>query len=929
MHRRLMSRVPLLVVLGCGAIGLSGCEFFTDAKTRVARAEQLIAQQDHRAAMIELKNALQSDEANARARLLLAKVSFQLGDIPGAEKELQRAIQLGASPADTAQLLAEIRLAQGDLQGLLVQIDAGELELPPDELATLRGRVLLGQQRVEPALEAFRAALGHNPENVDARIAMAEALAAEGKSAEGLALLEETLAAAPDSALAMMVKGGILVRGGQYDEARAALDKAREHAASLNARQQAALFALLGEAQLAQGDLVAAKDTYGRLNALTPNAPMTAMFGARIAMAEQNYAVASSELQKVVTAAPHFAPARFLLGAALFAQGNLHQAQTHLQRSLELAPENLQARKLLAKVHLQLSRPDAAMAVLLPAEQEDGVDALLGLARLRAGDSAAGVALLEQSLAEHPNDEDVQLELAYAYLRHGQAAKSLELARRLPRQAGDARRDELLIAAAGAAGGVSAARAEVERLLKQFPDDVDALSAGALFYARQGEFDRARELLGRAVRAQPDNTAVLFNRARVDAAEGKWDAVAGSLEQIVRIDGMNVMARVGLAELALRRNDAARAIALLEQLRKDVPDAIEPQLKLAGVYFDQRRTAQAEAALRQMISQAKGRPEVLNAAGEIYLEHEQHTQALGQFRAAVQLAPQHAGYWFNSARAQLALGNAAAAREVLNKTLELRADWVPAVGTLAMLDLREGQRAAALQRVADLKKRNPRDPSALTLEGDLYFVLQRYADAAKAYDAAGTLRQSSALAMKSYRARRAGKLADPGQPLRRWLDRQPTDLPVRLILAEAYQDAGQRLKAIEEYEVIVRQSANNAVALNNLAWLYHLEGDARAEDVARRAYEIAPNAAAIADTYAWILVGKGRASEARDILKSAIGSDPAAQVPPEVQYHYASALAITGDKAEARRVLQKLLEKPEDFAEREAALRLLKDLSDS
>jgi putative PEP-CTERM system TPR-repeat lipoprotein len=926
MHGRFVSRMPLLVALSCGAIGLSACDFFVDAQTRVDRAEQLVAKQDHRAAMIELKNALQSDEANARARLLLAKVSFQLGDIPGAEKELQRAVQLGASPADTAALLAEIRLAQGDLESLLVQIDTGELQLPPDELATVRGRALLSLQRVEPAIEALRTALEHNPANIEAKIALAEALAAQGQSIEGLELLDQTLASTPESALALMVRGGILVRGGQYDEARTALDKAREHAASLNARQQAALFALLGETQLAQGDLAAAKDTYGRLGALAPNAPMTAMFGARIAMAEQNYSAASNELQKVVAAAPNFAPARFLLGAALFAQGSLHQAQTQLQRSLELAPENLQARKLLAKVHLQLSRPDAAMEVLLPAEQEDGVDALLGLARLRAGDSAAGVALLEQSLAEHPNDEGLQLELAYAYLRGGQAPKALELARRLPRQAGDARRDELLIAAAGAAGGISAARAEVERLLAQFPDDVEALNAGAMFYARQGEFDRGRELLGRAMRAQPENAAALFNRARIDAAEGKWDAVAGSLEQIVRIDSMNVMARVGVAELALRRNDAARAISLLEQLRKDVPDAIEPQLKLAGIYFSQRRAAQGEAALRQVISQAKGRAEVLNAAGEVYLEHEQHTQALAQFRAAVQLAPQHAGYWFNSARAQLALGNGPAAREMLNKTLELRADWTPAVGTLAMLDVREGQRAAALQRVSELKKRNPREPSVLTLEGDLNFVLQRYEDAAKAYDAAGKIRQSSALAMKSYRARRAGKLSDPAQPLRQWLEQQPADLAARMILAEAYQDGGQRLKAIEEYEVLVRQNANNAVALNNLAWLYHVEGDARAEDTARRAYEIAPNSAAIADTYAWILVGKGRAGEGRDILKAAM---EAPRVPPEVQYHYASALAITGEKAEARRVLEKLLERPEDFADREEALRLLKDLSDS
>lgn len=926
MQGRFASGARIVIVLLGSTLGLSGCDFVVDAETRVTRAEQLIAKQEHRAAMIELKNALQRDAANARARLLLAKVSLHLGDVPGADKELRRAAELGANSAEIAPLLAEIRLAQGDLDGLLAQADAGELDLPLDELATVRGRALLGLQRIEQALEQFRIALDANPRNVAALIGMAEARAASGDSAEGLKLLDAALAIEPESALALTAKGGILVRGGQYESAGAALDMARKHAASLDVRQQAALLTLLGDAQLAQGELPAAKDTQRQLAALIPEAPMTAMFAGRIAMAEQNFTAASSELQKVVAAAPNFAPARFLLGAALFAQGNLNQAQMHLQRSLELAPENLQARKLLAKVHLQLSRPDAAMEVLLSADQDDGVDALLGLAKLQAGDSAGGVALLERGLAAHPDDAGAQLDLAYAYLRSGDAAKALELARRLPRGAGDSRRDELLIAALVATEGVAAARVEVERLIKQFPEDVDALNAAAMFYAGQAELDRARELLGRALRAQPNHVPTLLNRARVDAAEGKWDAASGALEQFVGNDSRNVMARMALAEVALRRNDAQRATQLLEQLRKDVPDAMEPQLRLARIYFAQRRTGLGEATLREAIAQAKGRAEILNAAGEIYLENEQHAQALAQFRAAVQAAPQHAGYWFNSARAQLALGNAAAAREALVKSLELRADWAPAIGALSLLDLREGRREAALQRVNALKQRKPRDATVLTLEGDVLFALQRYADAAKAYEAAGNIRRSAALALKAYRARRAGKLPDAVQPLRSWLDQHPADLSARMILAEAYQEGGERMRAIEQYQVIVRQSADNPIALNNLAWLYHQEGDPRAEETARRAYELAPKSPAIADTYAWVLVSKGRAHEGREVLESVMG---AARIPPEVQFHYASALAITGNKAEARRVLEKLLEGSAEFAEKDDALRLLKALSDS
>src|SRR3546814_3715040 len=53
-------------------------------------AAKLVEQGDLRAAVIELKNALQRDPANAVARLLLGEVYLRLGDGAAAEKEIDR-----------------------------------------------------------------------------------------------------------------------------------------------------------------------------------------------------------------------------------------------------------------------------------------------------------------------------------------------------------------------------------------------------------------------------------------------------------------------------------------------------------------------------------------------------------------------------------------------------------------------------------------------------------------------------------------------------------------------------------------------------------------------------------------------------------------------------------------------------------------------
>ena len=98
------------------------------------------------------------------------------------------------------------------------------------------------------------------------------------------------------------------------------------------------------------------------------------------------------------------------------------------------------------------------------------------------------------------------------------------------------------------------------------------------------------------------------------------------------------------------------------------------------------------------------------------------------------------------------------------------------------------------------------------------------------------------------------------------------------------------------YEQVLNSSPVNVVALNNLAWLRHEQGDASALDLARRAHERAPKSLEITDTYAWILVQRGQIGEGLKLLAPIAG----ASAPPEIRLHYAVALARSGKKGEAQ-----------------------------
>src|SRR4051794_13221859 len=79
-----LGAVLMLLVTGCGE----------SPEALLASAKQYLAKQDNKAAVIQLRNALQKNPDLAEARFLLGKALLDSGDAPGAEKELRAASTL-------------------------------------------------------------------------------------------------------------------------------------------------------------------------------------------------------------------------------------------------------------------------------------------------------------------------------------------------------------------------------------------------------------------------------------------------------------------------------------------------------------------------------------------------------------------------------------------------------------------------------------------------------------------------------------------------------------------------------------------------------------------------------------------------------------------------------------------------------------------
>src|SRR5438067_4518674 len=241
-----------------------------------------------------------------------------------------------------------------------------------------------------------------------------------------------------------------------------------------------------------------------------------------------------------------------------------------------------------------------------------------------------------------------------------------------------------------------------------------------------------------------------------------------------------------------------------------------------------------------------------------------------------------------------------------------------------MLETRAHRYADALRLARQIQTLRPGEPAGLALEGDLLVEQQRFSEAVAAYRKALALRQTGSLAIKLHAAqRRTGGANEADTALREWMNAHPEDLAAPLYMAEELGKNGKNQQAIEQYQNVLKRSPDNVVALTNIALIYQREKDPRAVRFAEQAFALAPHSPTTADTLGWILIEQGQTMRGAELLQRAAAMAPKNT---EIRYHFAVALAKSGEKLKARKQVEDLLTSTPTFPQREAAETLLKQL---
>jgi len=317
-------------------------------------------------------------------------------------------------------------------------------------------------------------------------------------------------------------------------------------------------------------------------------------------------------------------------------------------------------------------------------------------------------------------------------------------------------------------------------------------------------------------------------------------------------------------------------------------------------------------------------PVVLYLQAKLLIATGQYQRAVSVLTRLLEIDPESAIARVLLAQAHLQMGGVQNAREVLQQVLMQQPDDIPALALITKIELLSGNLGQAMRHSQRIQEEYPELYLGYQLQGDVWVAKKNDIEAGRQYEQAWERMPRSDLAIsRAEVALRSGDDEAAVEPLLTWLAEHPGDVSVRRFLGATYYDTGQAEQAAAEYLKVLVINPDDAVALNNLAWIYFQVKNPEALTMAERAYRLDPDNPGVLDTYGWILVHQNDIDRGLRLLGEA-----SRQLPGEagVSYHFAVALYLSGDQQKARKILQVLLADDKPFDGREHARQLLEEI---
>jgi cellulose synthase operon protein C len=888
------------------------------AGTPLQKAQTYYRNGDFRAAMLELRTVIKANPRDGQARLLSAQNFLKLMQGIPAQTELEAARRAGVPVAQSRPVMAEALVLQGKYADALREADAGSV--PPQvsaEAARVRALAYLGLKDVTKAKNEIGLAERSAPNSVWVFNDKARVFAAANDQKAAEAAIDTSLRLDPTNTRALMIKGDLLrsriAPPAGLNQALPYFDQVlKKDPYSMEGRieRAATLVDLRRDPEAIQ--------EIQRIYKMMPDNPLALYLDAVMKARQQKFNEANALMARTKGVLDSYPPALLLKGLTAFELNNTEQASEALTKVLEVAPNNLVARRLFGAVQIKKNDFDGAIKTFKPmidsGQADAQVIALSATAYARKNDFVTAANQFERSLQLDPTNEAIRTQLAMARIAQGNTTQATQDLQAILKKNPTSLQALMLVTLTDLRTrnfpqSLASARKFVAAYPK-LPLSYNMLGAAWLGNNNSVEAEKNFKI---ALQIKPDYHEARRNLANLYRVTGKYADAKRELQTVLATDRSNVRTMLALAQVASAQNKTEETI---EWLRKAVavnPKSMPPRLALANAYM---RLGDRQKALVEANSLDRDFPNnaaAIETLGKTQASAGQFVPAIATFTRLTSLMPNSVQAAQLLARAQWSNKEYDAARRNFQRAIAVTNGQGKNFVYLDLLNLEaeRGNFDKAVSYANEMRKVSSDKTLADTTIGDLYMGAKQWSNAATAYEAARKQGFNPKIAVNLSRAyQNLGQNDKAIGILKEWTTKNPKDIAVRMAIANLHIVSKNYPAAVAEYNFIMQQGNSSPAVLNNLAWALDRMNDSRALATAARAYKAAPDQPDIADTYAWILLRKQDKVKGLQILQAAAAKRPN---DPNMQYHLAFALKANGRSGESGRILDTILQKFKSF----------------
>ena len=483
---------------------------------------------------------------------------------------------------------------------------------------------------------------------------------------------------------------------------------------------------------------------------------------------------------------------------------------------------------------------------------------------------------------------------------------------------------------------------DARAVLEENPDSGLAYEVIGWAELGQARFAEATEAFLQATAIEPDQSGPWTKLGIVQMEVGDTNGALTSFRQALQIDDTDRFAHQRIGLVYEFEGDRASAIDHLQRgLEGTDPAYVGVAVNLARLLNEERRYQEAIDTLAPRLPiESDAGPLAHLILGTAYVRHGEDELAAERFERAEELDPTLDEARLGQAMAMRGAGNPSESLALLDQILAARPGWSAAVaerGTtllalerfeeardaytqvleagdaspeiyahLSELHLAAGRPADGEAVLRDSLTAFPNNPYLQFRLGTYLASLTRYREALPVLEQARDQvpNDPNVLRALSLAHMRLGDSAAAAAMSGRLYELLPR-AGEGLLYATQLEASGRVVQAQGVYREVIELQPDNAVALNNLAYLLSQSGELDdAESLARRAVAVVPDNGQILDTLGWTLHLQGNSSESVETLARAVALQPEAAT---LRYHHGVALASAGQGADSRAALTEAL----------------------